>query len=206
MKLFAHPGASSLSVHTLLREIGVPFELGVVNVTKKLRADGGDFREISQRGMVPVLEMNDGSILTENLVIAQFLCDRANRTDLMPAYGTIERYRVTEWQSFIAAELHKDSSPLFWPVGDETHALVRGRLLQKYQYVSERLGDQQFLTGDTFTAADAYLFPILSWTLFFKIDITPFPNLLEFLRRVGARASVQEALAAEGPGLVTRID
>jgi glutathione S-transferase len=107
LKLFAHSGASSLSVHILLRETELPFELEVVNAIEKVRAFGGDYRQINPRGMVPALELEDGTILTENLVIAQYLCDTAGRADLMPAAGTKERYKVMEWQSFIATELHK---------------------------------------------------------------------------------------------------
>ncbi|MEV4610709.1 glutathione S-transferase family protein [Neorhizobium sp. LMR1-1-1.1] len=203
MKLFAHPGASSLSVHILLRETELPFELEVVNVTEKIRAFGGDYREINARGMVPALELEDGTILTENLVIAQYICDAAGRVDLMPAAGTRERYAVMEWQSFIATELHKATSPLFWPLDEEAKFFVRKRISGKYQVVEEALRGRPFLTGNHLTAADAYLFPILSWALFFKMDLSEFPNIQGFLHRMGKRPSVLSALEAEGRGLVT---
>jgi glutathione S-transferase len=111
LKLFTHPGASSLSVHILLREIGAPFELEVVNVTTKMRTDGSDYRTAAPRGMVPLLVLEDGAHLSENLVIAQYLCDRADRHDLMPPCASMARYRVMEWQSFVAAELPRASSP-----------------------------------------------------------------------------------------------
>jgi len=203
LKLFVHPGASSLSVHILLRETELPYELEVINVTDKLLAFGGDYREINPRGMVPALELDDGTILTENSVIAQYVCDITGRLDLMPASGTKARYEIMEWQSFISAELHKATSPLFWPVGEQAKDFVRRRLAAKYRVVEEALEGKPFLTGGTFTAADAYLYPILSWSLFFGIDLSDFPNVKGFLRKMGKRSSVMSALSAEGPGLVS---
>ncbi|WP_421700575.1 glutathione S-transferase C-terminal domain-containing protein [Ancylobacter sp.] len=204
MKLYVHPGGSSLSVHILLHEIGAPFELEVVNVTAKQRADGADYREIAPRGMVPLLELSSGERLTENLVIAQYICDAADRTDLMPAAGTLARYRVMEWQSFVAAELHKSFIPLNWkidaPMRELVLARIRGRLA-----LAERGLAGPFLTGETFTAADAYMFVIASWTRFYGIDIAAFPRLAAFLRYVGERPSVRAALRAEGRGMV-RLD
>ncbi|GGF85969.1 hypothetical protein GCM10007301_52280 [Azorhizobium oxalatiphilum] len=119
MKLYTHPGASSLFVHILLREIGGPFDLEVVKVTKKVRPDGSGYRGVAPRGMVPLIEIGDGTDLTENMVIAQYIRDRAERVDLMPAAGTMERYRVMEWQSIVAAELHKSFVPPNWQISDE---------------------------------------------------------------------------------------
>lgn len=203
MKLYTHPGASSMHIHILLRELGRPFDLEVVNVTKKMRQDGSDYFDVNPRGLVPVLEFEDGSRLTENVVIAQYVCDQAGRTDLMPAAGTLERYRVMEWQSYIATEFHKAFGIYFWPVADEVKAIGGAGLLRRFQLLSERLADRPYLMGETFTAADAYLFVIASWAYFFKLDISPFPNVEAYLARVGARPSVAAALAAEGPGFVS---
>jgi glutathione S-transferase len=202
MKLFTHPGASSTSVHILLHETGLQFETEIVNVTSKTRADGSDYRLAAERGMVPLLELEDGTLLTENSVIAQYICDRAGRLDLMPRPGSIERLRVMEWQSFIAAELHKSFSPLFWPIDDAAKSFVRARILQKLTHPEAALRQSPFLTGQSFTAADAYLFVIASWGRFFHLDFAALPSLLDFLQRVERRPSVQAALASEGPGLI----
>jgi glutathione S-transferase len=201
MKLFTHPGASSLSVHILLREIGALFDLEVVNVSRKVRADGTDYREVAPRGMVPLLELEDGSHLTENLVIAQYLADRFKREDLMPVPGSMARYRVLEWQSFIAAELHKSFIPLNWPFDDGMRKLVLDRISGRLAFVERDLSGP-YLTGATFTAADAYLFVIASWTRFYGIALDPFPRIAAFLTLVGKRAAVRAALRAEGHGMV----
>lgn len=202
MKLYTHPGASSLSVHILLREIGEPFELEVVNVTKKVRHDGSDYRAVAPRGMVPLVELGDGADLTENMVIAQYVCDRAGRVDLMPAAGTMERYRVMEWQSFVAAELHKSFGPLYWPISDEMRDIVIARINERLAF-AERDLTGPYLTGETFTAADAYFFVIASWTHYFGIPLDLYPKVAALLALAGQRLTVRAALKAEGHGLVS---
>jgi len=206
MKLYTHPGASSLSVHILLREIGLPFDLEVINVTTKTRADGSDYREIAPRGMVPLLELGNGEKLTENLVIAQYICDVARRHDLMPPLPDMRRYRVMEWQSFVAAELHKSFIPLNWPTLDEAMRALVVRRIEGRLAFAERAIVGPHLTGEDFTAADAYMFVIASWTKYFGIPRDPYPRLTEFLRLVGNRPSVRAAVAAEGHGFVTLED
>ncbi|ATI79999.1 glutathione S-transferase C-terminal domain-containing protein [Sphingobium yanoikuyae] len=202
MKLFAHPGASSMSVHILLRETGLPFELEMIDVKAKVRPDGTGYREVAGRGLVPLLQLADGASITENTVIAQFICDAAGRADLMPRQGSIARYQVMEWQSFVASELDKAFTPLFWGIGEDEEVAVRANLVLRLSEVDRALGQLPFLTGDRFTAADAYMFVIASWALFFAIDLSAMPNLRAYLARIGQRRSVTDALAAEGPGLV----
>ncbi|KAJ8136956.1 hypothetical protein OY671_009831, partial [Metschnikowia pulcherrima] len=110
--------ARSLSVHISSREIGAPFALEVVDVSSKRRPDGSDYRAVAPRGMVPSLSLEDDTWSTENIVIAQYLCERFGRDDSLPAVGTMERYRVLEWQSFTAAELHKSFVPSRWPLDE----------------------------------------------------------------------------------------
>lgn len=202
MKLYTHPGASSLSVHILLREIGLPFDLEVVNVSAKTRPDGSDYRGVAPRGMVPLLELDDGTSLTENMVIAQYVCDRAGRSDLMPEAGTMARYRVMEWQSFVAAELHKGYIPLRWALSPEAMAFARDRLFKRLTIADAALGGRRYLTGDSFTAADAYLFVIAGWAYYFQFDVAGLPQLERFLGDVHQRPAVQAAMQAEGKGLV----
>jgi glutathione S-transferase len=191
-----------MSVHILLREIGEPFDLEVVNVSRKERADRSDYRTVAPRGMVPLLDLGGGETLTENVVIAQFLCDRAERRDLMPAPGSFSRYRVMEWQSFVASDLHKSFGPMLWPLEVASKKLVVDRIIARLGY-AERDIVGPYLTGETFTAADAYFFVIASWTRHFGISLDAFPKINTLLAMVGNRASVRAALAAEGPGMVT---
>ncbi len=198
MKLFYSPAACSLAVHILLRETGQPFELARVDTKAHRTADGADYYAINPKGYVPLLELDDGTRLTEGPVIAQYLCDRAGRPDLMPAAGTMQRYRVLEWQSYLTSEIHKSFTPLFNPAYDAAaRAIVLGILRRKYEWLSAQLSEREYLTG-TYTAADTYLFTLTRWAPGVKLDLGDLAPIQAYLARINARPEVREALAAEG--------
>jgi glutathione S-transferase len=200
MKLYYSPGACSLAVHIVLRETGIPFQLAKVDTARHTLADGGDYYPVNRKGQVPVLELASGARLTEGPVIAQYIADESRRVDLMPAAGTLARYRVMEWQNFITSDLHKTYSVLISPVVTaEAKVPFAEALLKKYQWVDANLAaESPYLTGANFTAADAYLFTVTRWAQFVKLNLTGLSNLQEFMHRVAARASVREAMRAEG--------
>lgn len=203
MKLYYSPGACSLAPHILLRETGSVFDLVRVDLAKGQTESGQSFKDITSKGAVPLLELDNGERLSEGPVIAQYICDKAGRTDLMPAHGSMARYRVEEWQNFITSELHKSFAPLFKAdTSADTKAWFSKLLQARLAWVSERLGEQgggkAYLTGDTFTAADAYLFTVVSWAAHVKLDIKGLEPLQGFMARVKALPSVQAALRAEG--------
>lgn len=199
MKLYYAPGACSLAPHIVLRESGTPFELVRVDTATHTFADGRDYYAINPKGQVPVLELDDGSRLTEGPIISQYIADRAEARELMPAPGTMARYRVMEWQNYITSELHKSFSPLFGKALDAAGKKVfADALLQKLGWVAEQLGTRRYLTGDAFTAADAYLFVVASWSKYVGLDISGVPTLQAYLGRVAERPAVAGALRAEG--------
>ncbi len=197
MKLFHSPAACSLAIHILLRETDQAFDLVRVDTKAHRTAAGADFYAINPKGYVPLLELDDGQRLTEGPVIAQYLCDRARREDLMPAAG-MARYRVQEWQSYITSEIHKSFTPLFNPAYDAAaRSIVLGILRRKYEWLSSQLSAREYLTG-TYTAADAYLFTVTRWAPGVKLDITDLAPIQAYLARIDARPKVREALTAEG--------
>lgn len=131
MKLYYSPGACSLAPHILLCEAELPHALVKVDTASHRTEDGIDFYTINPKGYVPVLELDNGERLTEGPVIAQLIADRAGREDLMPTAGSMARYRVMEWQSYITSELHKSFSPLFNPALDAAAKAVFGATLVK---------------------------------------------------------------------------
>jgi len=199
MKLYYSPGACSLSPHIALREAGLPFDLVMASTKTHKLADGTDYYTINPKGYVPLLELDDGQRLSEGPAIVQYIGDKAPASGLVPAAGTMARYRQIEWLNFISTELHKSYSPLFNPaMPEEGKAVYRERLKGRYQYINEQLEGKQYLTGDTFTAADAYLFTVTSWAKHVGVDVTGLANLQAYMGRVAARPSVQAALKAEG--------
>jgi glutathione S-transferase len=198
MKLYFSPGACSLSPHIVLREAGIPFDLEQVNIGVKKTKSGADFREINPKGYVPVLQLDDGQILTEGPAIVQYLADQKPESKLAPAAGTMERYRLLEWLNYISTELHKAFSPLFnAKTPAETKSLIKEQLAAKFDFVTKQLGSHPYLLGEHFTVADAYLFTVLRWTRFVEIDLSKWPVLTAFQARVGERPAVRDAIAAE---------
>ncbi|HET7794833.1 MAG TPA: glutathione transferase GstA [Rhizobacter sp.] len=199
MKLYYAPAACSLAPHIVLRETGQPFTLEKVDTAKHLTPAGTDYYTLNPKGQVPLLQLDDGSLLSEGPVIVQYIADRAGATTLMPAAGSLARYRVMEWQNYITSELHKTFSPLFSPDFDAaTKATLRAALRKKYAWVDSQLEGREHLTGADFTAADAYLFVVTGWAKFVDLDLSHLPHLQAFLKRVSARPAVREAMKAEG--------
>lgn len=199
MKLYYAPAACSLAPHIVLRETGTPFTLEKVDTATHRTASGTDYYTLNPKGQVPLLQLDDGSLLSEGPVIAQYIADRANASTLMPPAGSIARYRVMEWQNYITSELHKTYSPLFNPdLDDAAKQTLRTVLRKKYEWVNEQLEGREHLTGTAFTAADAYLFVVSGWAKFVALDLSGLPQLERFLRSVAARPAVREAMKAEG--------
>jgi glutathione S-transferase len=199
MKLYYSAGACSLSPHIALIEAGLAFEAISAPTKTHQLPDGSDYYQINPLGYVPLLVLDDGRQLRECAVIVQYIADQAPATNLAPANGTFERYKLQEWLSFISTELHKNFSPLFTPgMPDEAKILIKARLSDRLKWVDGALADTPFLMGETFTVADAYLFNVSNWCRLVGVDIAPLAHLAAFRTRISARPAVQTAMRAEG--------
>jgi glutathione S-transferase len=199
MKLYYSPGACSLSPHIALREAGLAFDLVKKDLHSQALADGSDYRTINPKGYVPALALDDGQILTEGPAIVQYLADRVPERKLAPPAGTMERVRLQEWLNYITSELHKTFSPLFnKQASEDWKAAARALLDRRIDYVAKALEGRDYLMGETFTVADCYLFTVLNWAHWVKIDLSRWPGIAEYQKRVAARPAVQAALQAEG--------
>ena len=199
MKLYYSPGACSLSPHIALQEAGLAYTPVLASTKSHKLQDGTDFYTINALGYVPVLELDNGERLREGPAIVQYIADQVPDKQLAPANGTLARYRLQEWLTFIGTELHKGFSPLFNPATPEDYKpMVRERLLQRLQWVDSQLAGKQYLMGDQFTVADGYLFTVTNWTQPTKLDISGLAHLAAYRERVGARPAVQAAMKAEG--------
>jgi glutathione S-transferase len=197
MKLYFVPGACSLSPHIVLRETGANFELEKVDLQEKKTASGRDYTAVNPKGQVPALQLDSGETLTEGPVIVQFVADQD--AGLVGTSGTMERYRIQEWLNFITSELHKSFGPLFRPSTPDVYKeIARDNLRKRYDWIDSQLAGKRYLTGDTFTVADAYLFTVTRWASRVAIDTAKWRNVTAFMEHVAARPKVQEALKAEG--------
>ncbi|MGH8766020.1 MAG: glutathione transferase GstA [Burkholderiales bacterium] len=198
MNLYYSPGACSLAPHIVMRKAGIPVDLKKVDLKAK-QFDGGDYKQVNGKGYVPAVKLDDGSVLTEAPVIMQYLADQKPDSGLAPKAGTMERYRLQEMLNFITSELHKGMGNFFNPaLTEEWRKAVSDRLSLRFDWLAKQLEGKQYVMGDRFSVADAYLFTILNWAGPSKFDLSKWPAIIEYVKRVAARPKVQEALKAEG--------
>jgi glutathione S-transferase len=199
MKLYYSTGACSLSPHIVLREAGLKFDLVLASTKTHKLADGTDYYGINPKGYVPLLELDSGERLSEGPAIVQYIADQVPAKNLAPANGTMARYRLQEWLNFITSELHKGFSPLFNPATPADYKpMVSARLVDRLGWVNSQLEGRNYLLGEQFSVADAYLFVVTGWGKHVGVDISTMTHLSAFMARVAARPAVQEALKAEG--------
>ena len=198
MKLYYAPGACSLSPHIVAEEAGIHLDLEKVDLKTHKTEGGEDFYAVNPKGYVPALKLDDGSILTEGPAIVQYLADQKPASHLAPESGTLPRYKLQEWLTFINSEIHKNFSPLFGAASEEVKADAKAKLAKRFDYVNKELAGKDYLIGANFTVADAYLFVMLTWANHLKLDLTPYSNLHAFFARVFARPKVHAAMKAEG--------
>ena len=198
MKLYYSPGACSQAAHILLHETGIDHESEKVDIRAKKTADGGDYFAINPKGAVPALKLDDGEVLTENGAVLQYIGDQAGDGVLLPKSG-LPRYRVIEWLSYLGSDVHKSFGPLFNPASsDEAKGSARDMVGKKFDFLDGKLAGRDYLTGDTMSVADPYLFAMLGWTGKLGIDLAKWPNLAAFRQRMKQRDTVQTVLKAEG--------
>jgi|SRR5581483_9867729 len=199
MKLYYAPGACSLSPHIVLLEAGLPFEKVKIDNKTKTMDGSGDYRTVNPLGYVPLLELDDGTRITEGPAIVQYIADKAPGKNLAPASGTLERTRLQTWLNFITSELHKGFSPLFNPaMPEEAKKIFRERLATRFAYLDKHLAGNEYLMGKSFSVADAYLYVVSNWAPRVNVDLAPYANVLAYRKRVGERPAVQAAMKAEG--------
>jgi glutathione S-transferase len=198
MKLYYAPDTCSLSPHIVLREQGIEFELVKVDNRRKLTAGGRDFLTINPKGYVAALELDDGKILTEGPAILQYLADLRPESGLAPRADSWERVRLQEWLNFITSEIHAGLAPLFNnTLPEEAKSIFREKLFRRFSFLQATLSTNAYLTGSSFSVADAYLFTVLGWCKFFAIELNNWPALLAYWEKISARPAVRAALRAE---------
>ena len=206
MKLYYVPAACSLAPHIVINELGLNVQLVKVDYKTHKTEDGRDFYEISPFGYIPLLELDDGTLLREGPAIVQYLADLKPEADLVPINGTFDRYRLQEWLSFLTSEIHKGFIPLIYArlagaYGTET---AKPKLEQRYSWINEQLAERDYLMGH-YTVADAYLYSLTQWgqaqwlapTYQTNIHFNDLGNLKAWYLRMRERPAVRKALDIE---------
>ena len=162
--------------------------------------DGTDYASINPKGYVPALKLDNGQVLTEVGVVLQYIADQKPGSGLAPAAGTMERYRLMEMLNFITSELHKNFTPLFNPAASaEAKQTASTNITKRMAYLNDQLAGKQYLLGDTYTVADAYLFTVAQLEqAHVGVDLSPLSASAGLRDARAARPAVQAAMKAEG--------
>lgn len=206
MKLYYSPGACSLAPHIVLCELGIPYEKERVDLGAKKTENGSNYYDINPKGSVPALKMDNGEVLTEASVICRYIADQKPETNLSVKGHSLDYYRFIEWLNFIGTEVHKTLGLMFGAQRfmktdtgrEEFIAAMKGIFETKLKIIEHKLEGHDYVMGKQFTFADAYLFTVLNWTNFLKIDVSGYKNVHNYMARVAARPGVQRAMKEEG--------
>jgi glutathione S-transferase len=199
LQLYFFPMACSLASRIALMEAGIDARYHLVHLwNKKVLEGDGDFWAVSPKGAVPVLLLENGERLTENAAVLQYIADLRPELGLAPAAGDHDRYRLQEWLSFVGTEIHKAFLfPTFWYANEAAKASARERIGKNLSVAAEHLESRQYVVGERFTVADAYL----AWSLLLLkrggVDVNEWPSLVGYLNHIRERPQVKAAIDAE---------
>lgn len=199
MKLYYNPGSCALASQIALREAGLEFELIKVDFQTK-RTSEGNYFEVTKKGLIPAIKLDNGDVITEGAVILQWIADQKPEKNILPAFGTKERYLALQWLNFIATDLHKGMATMFSPFVDESSKMnfAEGNLASRFTYVDEHLTNNDYILGNEYSVADGYLYNVLRWPVRVNINMTKYSNIMRFMERMEQRPLVQASLKAEG--------
>jgi glutathione S-transferase len=199
MKLYFYPSACSFVVRIILNELGLAFQDDKVDLRERKTEDGRDFLTVNPKGGVPALQLDNGKVITEVQVILQYLADSNNAYQLLPAVGQLERYTTLEWMNYVSTELHKSIGLFFLPtLSEEMKATVLQPLIaRRLKFINDQLSKGTYLLGDHFTLPDAYLFVMLQWAKYHKIDLSSYPKLIAYEEQLSQRPSIVKSREQE---------
>jgi len=203
MKLYYAPGACSLASHITIRELGLEVDIIKVDILKEYKTETGeDYYKINPKGYVPYLTIDADTSISEGAVILQYLADQKPEGKMSPLEGTPERYKIQEWLTFIATELHHliDSFFAKYHFTEAGLKFQKAKLHKRIVILDAQLNDNDFLMGADYTIADAYAFTVMNWIPAFglDVDISGHKNISEYMNKIQSREAVQTAMKEEG--------
>jgi glutathione S-transferase len=208
IRLHYYPSNASFAPHVLLRELGVPFELVLVDRAQSAHKSAA-YLKLNPNGLIPVLEDGD-LVLYETVAILMHLADRFPRAGLAPALGTSQRAHYYKWMAWMTNTLQATLMHYFYPerMVDEGNTdgahQVKAQAEAKVGPMLQQLDDQlaasggPFLLGAGLSAADPMAFMLCRWTRgFASRPARDFPHLGPYLQRLLQRPSVQQVYEVE---------
>lgn len=190
-----------------LAEKGLEIETVQIDMMKGEQLSD-DYRKVNPRCTIPSLELDDGTILTENTAIADYLEAFAPDPPLM-GRNEVERALVVEWNAIVErdgigslADAFRNANPAFADratVGPANYAQIpelaergRQRATAFFQALDQRLAGREFLAVDDFSLADITALVAVDFAKMARVEVSEsHENLHGWHTRVSARPSAQ---------------
>ena len=198
-KLFYALKSASMGIRVMLEEIGVPYELveTTVDMDKPRRPEQ---LAINPNGWVPVLTWDDGAMY-ECAAITVFLCERHPQSNLAPIIDDPSRALFLQTLVYFSSSIQNAFQLSYYPdrfadtAAEQPSAQRRGnrRLKETWKVIDDQIGDNEWMLGDKFSAADIYLFMLTTWLRPARghPTIDEFPNVKRITDVVVKRPSIQ---------------
>lgn len=202
--LYYAPGACSGVTIIALEEAGATYELRKVALADN-ENKSAEYKAINPKGKVPALVV-DGRVLTENVAIQSYLDKRFPYAKLLPsttdALAYAENLSLLAWISSglhpILTRIRRAARFCDLPGADtRVPELARVELAEQLSVAEKRLGDHEWILGEEWSIADAYLYWVWSRGVDDKFDTSPFPKLKAFAEKMATRPAVQRAKEKE---------
>lgn len=192
MRLYYAPGACSLASRISLHEAGFEAEFEKVDIRTKTTESGDDYSAINPKGYVPMLVLEDGTAVTENVAILDLI---AEWDPDLGAQGALRRTELIEMLSYLSSELHVAFKPFWHSDNAAERESAAAAVAKRLDFLESQMAGA-YLMGPRFTVADAYLFVMLRWAKGFDLPLSP--RLLTYFKLIAERPAVRQALKEEG--------
>jgi glutathione S-transferase len=196
MKLYGAPESIALATHIALVESGMSYEFELVDIRNHTYSGGRSYLQENPKRYVPFMVLDDGTVLTESIATLLYVSEHELNRSL--SRGD-DRYRVIEWLTFVATEIHQRLMRTGMPgLSEEMKNATMAQMRERFGNAAARLADRNVLVGDNVTVADILLYNACRWLQYIDIDIRQWPQLADFYNRMADRPAVRKALAEEG--------
>jgi glutathione S-transferase len=206
-QLFYYPRNASWAPHMVLEEIGLDYQLVLVDRTSNAQKSA-EYMQLNPTGRIPTLAHKE-LVIFESAAICLYLCEQHPQSGLIPAIESPLRAKFYQWLFYLNSTLQPELMVYFYPSKHTTaansaieiSAAQEVRITEIFGLLNTELEGKQFLVGNTFTVCDCFLFMLSHWARGFKSPPLSFSNLGRYLRKLATRPSVMQVCAIEGTSL-----
>ena len=205
-KLFYYPRNASWAPHLVLTEMGLDFELVLVD-RKANEQKSSEYLLLNPSGRIPTLS-DANTVVFESAAICLYLCEKHPELGLIPDAGTAERAKFYQWLFYLNSTMQPELMVYFYPqkhtTGEETQKIVMAqevRVTEMFSLIDQELSGKEFLVGSNITVCDYFLFMLSHWASGFSKPPLSFPCLGSYLRSLAKREAVASVCKKEGTSL-----